>query len=108
MFGLTIVMSFVVTGRDFGGVFVGLVADLAIFFGSCVVDVVSDGLTFAAMSDARVCAPPFSGADRSYLWMSSVRVCAMPSPVREVSCRSGADRSYLWFFVRGLSRCALS
>jgi hypothetical protein len=44
-----------VAGREFGGVLVRLVAD---FLGSRIVDVVSDGLTLAAVSDARVCAPP--------------------------------------------------
>jgi hypothetical protein len=93
-------MSSVVTGREFGGVLVRLVADLAVFFRSSVVDVVSDDLTLALDSDARVCAPPGSGAgksclsDGSYLWSCSVRVCALPSPVREVICGPGADRSY--------------
>jgi hypothetical protein len=113
-------MSSVVTGREFGGVLVRLVADLTVFFRSRVFDVVRDGLMFAAVSDARVCAllkvcaPPSSGADGSYLsdgsylWTCSVRVCALPSPNREVSCRPGADRSYLLFFVRGLGRLGCS
>jgi hypothetical protein len=51
-----IVMSSVVTGREFRGVLLRLVADLTIFLRSRVVDVVRDGLTLAAMSDARDCA----------------------------------------------------
>jgi hypothetical protein len=43
-------MSSVVTGREFGGVLVRLVADLAVFLRSRVVDVVSDGLTLAVVS----------------------------------------------------------
>jgi hypothetical protein len=84
-------MSSVVTGRDFlGEDLVRLVADLVVFLGSGIVEVAGDGLTFAAgmnipVSNARVCALPSSGADRSYLWMCDARVCALPSPVREVS-----------------------
>jgi hypothetical protein len=81
--------------------------------------VVGDGLTLAEVSDARVCAhprvcaPPSSGAgescpsDGSHFWSSSVRVGALPSPVRQVSCRPGAGKG-LWFFVRGLGRRVLS
>jgi hypothetical protein len=62
-------MSSVVTERDFlDGVLVRLVADLAIFFRS--LEVVDDGLTFAA---------------RMNIPVSDARVCALPSPVREVS-----------------------
>jgi hypothetical protein len=111
-------MSSVVTGREFGGVLVRPVADSAVFLGSRVVNIVSDSLTLAAVSDARVCAhprvcaPPCSGAggsclsDRSYHWMSSVRVCALPLPIRQVSCGPGVGRG-LWFFIRGLGRRAL-
>jgi hypothetical protein len=112
-FGLTIVMSSVVTGREFGGVLVRFVADLAVFLGSRVVDVGRDGLTLATMNDARVCAtmPPrvcaLRDSGRSYLWMPSVRVCALSSPVRQVSCKTGAGRR-LWIFDRGLGRHALS
>jgi hypothetical protein len=104
-------MSSVVTGREFGGVLVRFVAVLAVFLGSRVVDVKRDGLTFVAMSDARVCAimPPRvcalrdSGAGGSYLWMPSFRVYALPSPVRQVSCGPGAGKR-LWIFDRGLGR----
>jgi hypothetical protein len=72
-------MSSMVTGREFGGVLVRLVADLTVFLGSRVVNIVRDGLTLAAMSDARVCAimPPRACASRdseaggSYLWTTS-------------------------------------
>jgi hypothetical protein len=84
-------MSSLVAGRDFlRGDLVRLVADLVVFFRSCIVKVVSDSLTFAAgmnvpVSNAKVCALPSSGADRSYLWMCPFRFCVLPSPVREVS-----------------------
>jgi hypothetical protein len=51
-------MSSVVTEREFGAVLIRLVADLAIFLRSRVVNVMRDGLMLSAMSNARVCVPP--------------------------------------------------
>jgi hypothetical protein len=78
-------MFSVVTGKEFGGVLIRLVVDLALFFRRCVVNVVSDGLTLAAVSDARVCAPP-----RVY---EPPRVCTPPASGAGGSCLS--DGSYL-------------
>jgi hypothetical protein len=50
-------MSSVVAGRDFlrAGVLVRLIADLAVFLQSCVVEVMDDGLTFVAGMNIPVC-----------------------------------------------------
>jgi hypothetical protein len=49
-----------ITGREIRGVLVRVVANLVVFLRSCVVNVVREGMTLAAISDARVCAimPP--------------------------------------------------
>jgi hypothetical protein len=72
MFGLAIIMASIVAGRDFLGaeVLVRLVADLAVFLRRLVVVVVDDGLTFAAGMNIPI---------------GDTRVCALPSPIREVS-----------------------